>query len=155
MLQAANFVGLGNAAINGRRLLLLPAERQVRCGHTLLTPLAHRAQVASATIHRPLDVMFIIDAIIAFVLLGVTEAFVKPMAIAFVQRSTKRFLPAIFQRLDKAMPELLSTATPEVMTAEIASAIADATGKPATARQIDQVVALYNPIKAALRNVTN
>lgn len=99
--------------------------------------------------------MFIIDAIIAFVLLGVTEAFVKPMAIAFVQRSTKRFLPAIFQRLDKAMPELLNTATPEVMTAEIASAIADATGKPATARQIDQVVALYNPIKAALRNVTN
>ena len=99
--------------------------------------------------------MFIVDAAIAFVVLGVTEAFIKPMAIAFVQRSTKRFLPAIFQRLDASMPQLLSTATPEVMTAEIASAIADATGKPATARQIDQVVALYSPIKAAFRNVAS
>lgn len=104
-------------------------------------------------IHLLASVMFIVDAAIAFVVLGVTEAFIKPMAIAFVQRSTKRFLPAIFQRLDASMPQLLSTATPEVMTAEIASAIADATGKPATARQIDQVVALYSPIKAALRNV--
>jgi hypothetical protein len=50
------------------------------------------------------------------------------------------------------MPELLRTADPEVMTAEIAATIAQATGNGATARQIEQVVTLYSPIKAALRN---
>jgi hypothetical protein len=51
------------------------------------------------------------------------------------------------------MPTLLRTANPEMMAAEIAASIAQATGNPATARQIEQVVDLYSPIKAALRNV--
>lgn len=51
------------------------------------------------------------------------------------------------------MPALLRTADPEVMAAEIAASIAQATGNPATARQIEQVISLYSPIKAALRNV--
>ena len=97
--------------------------------------------------------MFIIDAAIAFVILGITEVFIKPLAIAFIQRSTQRFLPAVFSRLDDVMPRLLAEATPEQMTGEIASAITAATGQPATAQQIEQVVKLYNPIKAALRNV--
>lgn len=96
----------------------------------------------------------LIDAAIAFVVLGFTEVVIKPLASAFVSRSLKRGLPYIFERLDNEMPTLLREADPEVMTAEIASTIAQATGNPATARQIDQVVALYSPIKAAIRNVT-
>lgn len=96
----------------------------------------------------------LIDAGIAFLVMGITEAIIKPLATAAIERPLKRALPYIYERLDDEMPTLLRTADPEVMTAEIASTIAQATGNPATARQIDQVVALYSPIKAAIRNVT-
>lgn len=106
-------------------------------------------------IHLPADLMSLrtlIDAGIAFLVMGITEAIIKPLATAAIERPLKRALPFIYERLDDEMPTLLRTADPEVMTAEIASTIAQATGNPATARQIDQVVALYSPIKAALRN---
>ena len=95
----------------------------------------------------------LIDAAIAFVVLGFTEVVIKPLASAFVSRSLNRALPYIFERLDNEMPTLLREADPEVMTAEIAATIAQATGQAATARQIEQVVSLYSPIKAALRNI--
>lgn len=96
----------------------------------------------------------LIDAAIAFLVMGITEAIIKPLATAAIERPLKRALPYIYERLDDEMPTLLRTASPEVMTAEIASSIAQATGNPATARQIDQVVALYSPIKAVLRNAS-
>jgi hypothetical protein len=95
----------------------------------------------------------LVDALIAFLMLGITEVLIKPLAMAVVDRPLKRALPAVFERLDNDMPELLQKADPEVMTAQIASAIAKATGAPATARQIEQVVELYSPIKAAVRNL--
>ena len=78
---------------------------------------------------------------------------IKPLAKAAIDRPLRRTLPYVYERLDNEMPTLLRKADPEVMTAEIAASIAHATGNPATARQIEQVVALYSPIKAALRNV--
>jgi hypothetical protein len=95
----------------------------------------------------------LVDALIAFLMLGITEVLIKPLAMAVVDRPLKRALPAVFERLDNDMPELLQKADPEVMTAEIAAAITEATGNGATARQIEQVVSLYSPIKAALRNL--
>lgn len=107
--------------------------------------------------HLPAELMSLrtlLDGLIAFLVMGITEAIIKPLATATIERPLKRALPYIYERLDEEMPTLLRTADPEVMTAEIASTIAQATGNPATARQIDQVVALYNPIKAAIRNAT-
>ena len=105
--------------------------------------------------HLPPDLMSfrtIIDGLIAFLVMGITEAIIKPLATAAIDRPLRRALPHVYERLDDEMPTLLRTADPEIMTAEIASTIAQATGNPPTARQIDQVVALYSPIKAALRN---
>ena len=96
----------------------------------------------------------IVDGLIAFLVMGLTEAVIKPLAKAAIDRPLRRALPYVYERLDEEMPTLLRTADPEVMTAEIAASIAQATGHPATARQIDQVVALYSPIKAAIRNAT-
>jgi hypothetical protein len=93
------------------------------------------------------------DSLIAFLVMGLTEAVIKPLAKAAIDRPLSKALPHIYARLDDEMPTLLRTADPEVMTAEIAASIAQATGNPATTRQIDQVVALYSPIKAVLRNV--
>lgn len=94
----------------------------------------------------------LLDGLVAFLRMGLTEAVIKPLAKAVIDRSLRQALPYIYERLDDEMPTLLRTADPEVMTAEIAASIAQATGNPATARQIDQVVALYSPIKAAIRN---
>lgn len=95
----------------------------------------------------------LIDGFIAFLALGLTEAVIKPLAKAAIDRPLRRALPYVYERLDAEMPTLLRTADPEVMAAEIAASIAQATGNPATARQIEQVVSLYSPIKAVLRNV--
>lgn len=99
-----------------------------------------------------MSLRFFIDGIIAFIVLGISEAIVKPLAKAAIERPLKQALPAIFEKLDDEMPKLLITATPEVMTSKIASTIASATGNEATARQIEKVVELYSPIKAAFRN---
>jgi hypothetical protein len=96
----------------------------------------------------------LIDGLLAFLVMGLTEAVIKPLAKAVIDRPLRKALPYVYERLDDEMPTLLRTASPEVMTAEIASTIAQATGNPATARQIDQVVALYSPIKAVLRNAS-
>jgi hypothetical protein len=93
------------------------------------------------------------DGLIAFLILGLTEAVIKPLAKGAIDRPLRKALPYVYERLDNEMPVLLRTADPEVMTAEIAATIAHATGNPATARQIEQVVSLYSPIKAALRNM--
>lgn len=106
-------------------------------------------------VHLPPELMplrSLLDGLLAFIAIGITEAVIKPLAKAAIDRPLKRALPYVYDRLDTEMPTLLRTADPEVMTAEIAASIAQATGNPATARQIEQVVALYSPIKAALRN---
>lgn len=94
------------------------------------------------------------DALLAFLFMGLTEAVIKPLAKAAIDRPLRRALPLVYEQLDSDMPNLLRTATPEVMTAKIAASIASATGHQATARQIEQVVQFYDPIKAVLRNVS-
>jgi len=94
----------------------------------------------------------LLDGLVAFLVMGLTEAVIKPLAKAAIDRPLRRALPSVYERLDNEMPTLLRTADAEMMAAEIAASIAQATGNPATARQIQQVVDLYSPIKAALRN---
>lgn len=62
----------------------------------------------------------------------------------------RRSLPLIFGRLDAELPLLLShKAPPARVEGTVASAIADALGKRATLDQVQAVVALYDPIRAA------
>lgn len=96
----------------------------------------------------------LLDAAIAFVVMGITEAVIKPLAKSMIDRPLRRALPYVYEQLDNEMPTLLRTTTPEVMAAEIGASIARATGNPATARQIEQVAQLYDPLKAVLRNVS-
>ena len=107
--------------------------------------------------HLPPDLMSfrtLLDAAIAFAVMGLTEAVIKPLAKAMIDRPLRRALPHVYERLDNEMPTLLRTATPEVMARQIATIIAQSTGNPATARQIEQVAQFYDPLKAVLRNVS-
>lgn len=63
-------------------------------------------------------------------------------------------LPKVFSRLDFEVPQLLThKAPPARIEGTIASAIGDALGSRATVEQINTVIALYDPVRAALRNL--
>jgi len=64
----------------------------------------------------------------------------------------RRSLPEVYKRLDSEVPVLLLNKAPvSSIQGSIASAISDATGHRASATQIEAVIGLYDPVKAALK----
>ena len=71
-----------------------------------------------------------------------------------VDRALRRELPAIFAKLDLELPFLLiNHAKPLEMQAVVTDVIEEKIGGIATATQIQAVLGLYDPIKAAIRNI--
>lgn len=66
----------------------------------------------------------------------------------------RRALPRIYQALDADIPHLLEMqAGPDVVESAVAHSIKAATGSRATYTQIEAVIGLYDPIKAAIRSI--
>jgi hypothetical protein len=65
----------------------------------------------------------------------------------------RRELPGVFATLDRQLPRLIGDG-PDVVRAAIGETIASATKHPATAGQINGVIALYDPTAAADRSKT-
>lgn len=64
-------------------------------------------------------------------------------------------LPKVYERIDQELPLLVTNQAPPLkVTGLIASAISDATGQKATKQQVEAVIGLYNPVAAAVRNLT-
>ena len=71
-----------------------------------------------------------------------------------VDRALRKELPAIFARLDMELPSMLvDHAKPLEVQAVVTDAIEAKLGRVATPTQIGAVLGLYDPIKAALRNI--
>lgn len=71
-----------------------------------------------------------------------------------VDRALRKELPAIFAKLDLELPFLLiNHAKPLEVQAVVTDAIEAKLGRVATPTQISTVLGLYDPIKAALRNI--
>jgi hypothetical protein len=71
-----------------------------------------------------------------------------------VDRALRKELPAIYARLDLELPFLLiNKAQPLAVQAIVTDAIEEKLGHTATATQVSAVLGLYDPIKAALRNI--
>ena len=71
-----------------------------------------------------------------------------------VDRALQKELPAIFKRLDLAVPYMLmNKAEPLQVQAAVTDAIEEKLGGIATATQVSAVLGLYDPVKAALRNL--
>ena len=69
-------------------------------------------------------------------------------------RALRKELPAIFARLDLELPFLLiNKAQPLTVQAIVTDAIEEKLGRTATATQVSAVLGLYDPVKAALRNI--
>jgi len=71
-----------------------------------------------------------------------------------VDRALRRELPAIFAKLDMELPSMLvDHAKPLEVQAVITDVIEEKLGRTATATQVSAVLGLYDPVKAAIRNI--
>ena len=71
-----------------------------------------------------------------------------------VDRALRKELPEIFVKLDLELPyRLASRATPLEIQSVVTDAIEEKIGGVATATQISAVLGLYDPVKAAIRNL--
>lgn len=70
-------------------------------------------------------------------------------------RALRKELPAIFKRLDLTVPYMLmNKAKPLQVQAAVTEAIEEKLGGIATATQVAAVLGLYDPVKAAIRNIS-
>ena len=71
-----------------------------------------------------------------------------------VDRALRRELPAIFAKLDMELPFLLvNSAKPLEVQAVVTDVIEKKLGRTATATQVSTILGLYDPVKAAIRNL--
>lgn len=71
-----------------------------------------------------------------------------------VDRALRRELPAIFAKLDIELPSMLvDHAKPLEVQAVVTDVIEERIGGIATATQVQAVLGLYDPVKAAIRNL--
>lgn len=71
-----------------------------------------------------------------------------------VDRALRRELPQIFAKLDIELPfMLINHAKPLEVQAVVTDVIEEKIGGIATATQISAVLGLYDPVKAAIRNL--
>jgi hypothetical protein len=71
-----------------------------------------------------------------------------------VDRALRKELPKIFARLDVELPfMLINHAKPLEVQAVVTDAIEEKLGGIATATQVSAVLGLYDPVKAAIRNL--
>ena len=71
-----------------------------------------------------------------------------------VDRALRRELPQIFAKLDMELPfMLINHAKPLEVQAVVTDVIEEKLGGIATATQISAVLGLYDPVKAAIRNL--
>jgi hypothetical protein len=67
-----------------------------------------------------------------------------------LDEKVRNALPDIYKRLDAEVPLLLANnATPPAVKGAIAAAISSVTNQCSTTEQIEAVIALYDPVKAA------
>jgi hypothetical protein len=71
-----------------------------------------------------------------------------------MDEALRRVLPKVYAQLDADLPQVLAMKpAPIVVESVVAQSIAQATGNRASVSQIEAVIGLYDPMKAALRNL--
>lgn len=84
------------------------------------------------------------------VLIRIAKALLK----AALDEGLRRALPTVYKQLDAEVPLLLyNNAPPASVQGAVASAISNATGNRASSAQIEAVIGLYDPVKAALNRI--
>jgi hypothetical protein len=71
-----------------------------------------------------------------------------------MDKALRKALPKVYAQLDTDLPQVLAMKpAPIVVESVVAQSIAQATGNRASVSQIEAVIGLYDPMRAALRNL--
>ena len=92
-----------------------------------------------------------INLLWAFVLLGLVEAVIKPVAKRWVRRRILRAAPAILREVDRRLPELLTLPTGAALESRVRSIAEEVTGESWATDDLGPLFEMFDLRKAADR----
>ena len=92
-----------------------------------------------------------INLLWAFVLLGLVEAVVKPLAKRWIQRRILRAAPVILREVDRRLPELLTLPTGAALESRVRSIAEEVTGESWATDDLGPLFTMFDLRKAADR----
>lgn len=93
----------------------------------------------------------LVDAIWVFIGLGITEAIVKPIAKRWVQRRVVQAAPAVLQKMDSILPELISLPDGIAVEAKVRAIAQEVTGENWDSVDIGPLFDLFDLRKAVTK----
>lgn len=87
----------------------------------------------------------------AFVLLGLVEAVVKPVAKRWIQRRILRAAPVILREVDRRLPELLTLPTGAALEARVRSIAEEVTGESWATDDLGPLFTMFDLRRAVTR----
>ena len=94
--------------------------------------------------------MNLLDLAIAFAMLGITEAVIKPVAKRFIQRRILKAAPAILRAVDARLPELLALPTGEALEARVRTIAEQVTGESWATDDLGPLFELFDLRRAVM-----
>ena len=94
---------------------------------------------------------WMLDLVAAFLLLGLVEALVKPIAKRFVQRRILRVAPLVFEQLDPFLPALLQRCSGAELEQIVRTRLEALTGESWAGEDLSLLFRLFDPRAAADR----
>ena len=92
-----------------------------------------------------------INLLLIFVGIGLTEAVVKPIAKRFVQRRILGAAPTVLRAIDARLPELLALPTGEALEARVRSIAEEVTGESWATDDLGPLFELFDLRRAVQR----
>ena len=92
-----------------------------------------------------------INLLWAFVLLGLVEAVVKPVAKRWIQRRILRAAPVILREVDRRLPELLTLPTGAALESRVRTIAEEVTGESWATDDLGPLFTMFDLRKAADR----
>ena len=92
-----------------------------------------------------------LDLLLAFTLLGLTEAVVKPLAKRWVQRRILKAAPVTLREVDRRLPELLTLPTGAALEARVRSIAEEVTGESWAEDDLGPLFTLFDLRRAVSR----
>lgn len=94
--------------------------------------------------------MNLIDLLLVFIGIGITEAVIKPIAKRWVRRRILRAAPAILRAIDAQLPELLILPTGEALEAQVRTIAEQVTGESWATDDLGVLFELFDLRRAVL-----
>lgn len=87
----------------------------------------------------------LIEAVLFFLTLGLTEAVIKPIARQWVRRRVIKYGPMVLGLLDAQMPHLLKEYDGKQLEQIVRTKLEELTGESWSKEELDEVFRMYDP----------